>query len=127
MVKKQSKAVTPSREDITAKLYPGLTFETDDLPVMTDEEIERRLSRFGRENVYDQFGQPKRSSAIQSIDILVRKRQGIPSGLNDNRTINIYIAGGEQDKENLRLLLAGQLRPGVPVITEVSEPRDKEE
>ena len=88
---------------------------------MTVEEGKRRLSRFARENVYDQNGHPKRASAIQSIDLLFKANKvytDFPTGLFDNRTINIYIAGGEQDKANLRALLAGELRPGVPVITQ---------
>ncbi len=121
MAEDKQEAVTPSREDITAKLYPGLTFESDELPEMTVEEGKRRLSRFAREDIRDQFGHPKRASAIQSIDLLFKANKvytDFPTGLQDNRQYNIYIAGGEQDKANLRALLAGQLRPGVPVIAE---------
>ena len=113
MAKQKPKAVTPNREDVTYKVYPGLTFEDPDLPVMDLEERKRRLSRFAREDVFDENGQARRSSAIQSIQELNKADKvysDFPMGLTDNRTINIFIAGDDA-KKKLELLLAG-VKPG---------------
>lgn len=115
MAKRKAKAVTPTRIDITRKVYPELTFEGDDLPVMEIDERKRRLSRFAREDAYTPTGQPQRTSAIQAIQELNKVEKiytDFPQGLTDNRTVNIYIAGGERDKENLELLMAGKLLHG---------------
>jgi len=115
MAKRKGKAVTPNRVDVTSRIYPGLTFEDDSLPVMDLDERKRRLSRFARENAYNKYGQPFRTSAIQAIQELNKVERvytDYPGGLQDNRTYNIYIAGGESEKRRLELLMAGKLLHG---------------
>ncbi len=115
MSKDKAGAVTPNREDITRKVYPGLTFEDEDLPLMDIEERKRRLSRFARENNYTLDGQHNRTSAIQAIQELNKVDKvytDFPQGLNDNRTYNIYIAGGQEAKDNLELIMDGKLLHG---------------
>lgn len=110
MAKGETKDVTPSREDITKKIYPGLTFEDEDLPVMDVDERKRRLSRFARETQYTPIGSPNRVSAIQSIQELNKMDKvysDFPMGLQDNRTYNIIITGGEEAKARLERLLSG--------------------
>ncbi len=124
MAKDKEEAVTPNREDITRKVYPGLTFEEEDLPLMDIEERKRRLSRFARENTFDQFGQHKRTAAIQAIQELNKVDKvytDFPAGLQDNRTINIYIAGGQDAKDNLELIMEGKLLHGSKKPQEIVE------
>jgi hypothetical protein len=56
-------------EDVTGLVYPELapSLERGDIAEMDVLERKRRLSRFARENIYNQDGRPHRMPAIQSI------------------------------------------------------------
>ena len=109
---------SPQREDVTEKLYPHCVPMDDDVIVMSPDERKRRLSRFARTPVYDQYGQPKLSSAIQAIDLL-NKMDNVytlqPVINQDNRAI--YISVRSQESQELLDTVTGRLQEAMQFST----------
>lgn len=81
-----------------------------ELKASIDERFES-LTEVIRESIKTPVTARERTSAVDVMNKMDKLYTDLPTGIQDNRTINIYIQGGEEAKARLERIMSGKLIP----------------